>query len=125
MLGVVSLAGGCKEAMSVSPQIPAAQAWYDADEDDNGNVELEVSVEHLAPPRDVAPGANTYVVWVTPVGERPRNVGALQVEDDRDGVLHTLTPHQEFELSVTAEPAENAQFPSSRPLLWAQVDLDD
>lgn len=84
----------------------------------DGNYEIRLIVEHLLPPDRVDGGASTYVVWIQPVGRDPIHLGNLDYEpDDRRGRLVATTPHERFELFVTAEPSTTPVSPSGRPVV--------
>lgn len=109
--------------MTAGQNNPAAQGKVLVTDAGNGNNELLVSVSHLAEPPRVASDATTYVVWVAPIAgdAPPQNVGALTVDQDLSGLLRTITPHDEFDLFITAEPSERAQSPSGERVLWTRV----
>jgi hypothetical protein len=123
--GVLWLGGGCASTSTLqnSGRIPAAQAEVKVKGEDNGNSRVRLQVKHLAPPSAVRPDAQSYVVWIEPAGtSRPQNLGALQVDDDREAKLDATTPYHEFNLFVTAEPSPQAQVPTGEHLLRGRVD---
>lgn len=123
----VALVCGCASGNTLrltgSPQVPAAQGTVYVSRGANNNTLLRIDVHHLAPPERVAPGATALVAWVgsTASGATPQNVGALQVNDKLEGELHTITPLQDFDLTITAEPSQTVVAPSSPPLLSTHV----
>lgn len=89
----------------------------------DGNYEVRLRVEHLLPPDRVDGGASTYVVWIKPVGRDPIHLGNLDYDrDKRRGRLVATTPHERFELVVTAEPSTTPVAPSSRPVVRHRVE---
>ena len=116
-------ATGCAHtvAMQTNPAIPAAEGKVKVKKGDNGNTALTLKVEHLAEPRNVAPGATTYVVWIQGPGS-VQNVGALQVGDDKEAALETVTPLEDFTVFVTAEPVATVPVPTGERYLFATVD---
>lgn len=104
-------------------EAPAAEGKLEIKRTENQNTELEVKVEHLAPPNRVVSGATTYVVWAQPnePEARPQNIGSLAVDEDREGELKTKTPFADFVLFITPEANPNATEPSSEPVLKAKV----
>ncbi len=107
-----------------SSLVPAAQGTVHTDNDRNGNTGIEVKVNHLARPHDLAPGYSTYVVWVRPPGQQPINIGELGVNDNLQGTLHSDTPYKKFDIFVTPENNPRAEAPSGPELLRATVNRE-
>jgi hypothetical protein len=108
LLALVS--SGCVSSqltpMRAAQAVPAAEGQVTTAPADNGNLALIVTVQHLARPDRVAPGATTYVVWLQPSEQPTQNIGALEVDAELRGRLSTKTAHHDFTLFITAE-----QFP--------------
>jgi hypothetical protein len=121
---VSSGCGAHKSELKPAQSVPAAKGEVKAKEGDNGNTLIEVKVEHLAPAKALQDTASTYVVWVRPrTGSTvPQNVGALSVNDQREGSLETVTPLEEFDLLVTPEPSASVTEPSGEPVFTAIVE---
>lgn len=101
---------------------PAAVGNVETSQGANGNTEVKVEVEHLAPPENVASGASVYVVWAKPRSdEAPRNLGALKVDENRKGKLETKTPLKQFEILVTPEASPQVTQPTAEPVMKASV----
>jgi hypothetical protein len=114
--------GGTQTPMVASNLVPAAEGEIEAKRGDHGNTELTVTVRHLAQPEKLSDGATTYVVWIKPPGElKQQNIGALAVDKNLTGTLKTTTPHDEFELSITAESFPQAAAPSGPEVLSTTV----
>lgn len=108
--------------VSGGPRIPAAEGTVNTERTENSNTRVDVNVKFLAPPEKVVSGATTYVVWAEPVaGGEPMNLGALRVDENREGKIITKTPLQDFRLFLTAERSGLVQSPNSEPLLWANI----
>lgn len=107
--------------MGASTTVPAAQGQVKVDDGGNGNTAVSVTVKHLAPPDRMGEGVTTYVVWAKPLNGPPQNLGALQVNENLEGVLRTVTPLREFDCFVTAEPSPTSPAPSGQPVLTAHV----
>ncbi|MEZ4293953.1 MAG: hypothetical protein R3B70_03170 [Polyangiaceae bacterium] len=120
-LGTVACSSAQMVPMVSGPQTPAAMGTVTFKPTENGNLEVSVSVRHLAYPERVAPGAVAYVVWIQPHGGAPQNVGALVVRDDLTGQLTTVTPHQAFELYITAENDPAASAPRGPRVLTSVI----
>ena len=125
MVAAGALGFGCASTSTLqnSARIPAAQGKVKVKGEDNGNSRVRLQVKHLAPPGEIRADAQTYVVWIEPEGSnKPQNVGALQVNDEREAELEATTPHKEFNLYVTAEPSPQAETPTGEHLLSTSVD---
>jgi hypothetical protein len=116
---------GQTHTLRAHPSVPASTAELNTSEDDNGNIKLELSVEHLALPAKVAPDATVYIVWVQPGSETIQNVGALKVNDDLEAELVSLTPYRRFGLSLTPEPSARVSKPTHEAVFTIDVDLGD
>ena len=74
----VELGVGSGTPMLASPRVPAAQGAVSVKDADNGNVKLEVSVKHMAPPERVATGALQLRGLVEAARDRQRERGAAE-----------------------------------------------
>ena len=124
-LAAVSCAGSSKLQMTASPDIPAAQSKVKISSTENGNTQIELKVEHLAPPARVDPAATVYVVWArgNDDGAQPVNLGALRVDDDLNGSITAVTPLRAFDLYVTAESSQAVTTPTGKTLLSTTVTM--
>jgi len=112
-------------AMTVSPDIPAAQGKVKFSKTNDGNIAIHLSVKYLADPQKLQPPAAIYVVWVGRDKDSvPQNIGALKVEKDREGTLKSVTPLHAFQLFVTAEANGQVQEPVGTKLLWVDYNSD-
>ena len=116
-------AGACahSQPMQSSALVPAAEGKLEVSKGDSGNTRLKMEVKHLADPAMVAPGASTYVVWIQQPRAAAQNVGALKVGKNRRGELETITPHQTFQVFITAEPTMAVRAPTNERLMFANV----
>jgi hypothetical protein len=111
--------------MSVSPDLPAAQARVKFAKTDNGNISIYLMVKYMAEPHKLQPPASVYVAWVrADQDSTPQNVGAIKVNGHRNGDLKTDTPLQVFELFVTAENDGQVQTPTGQRLIWTNHTTD-
>jgi opacity protein-like surface antigen len=101
-----------KVQMQTSSGMPAAEGKAVLEHDRNGNVEVKLTVHHLAKPENLSPAKQAYVVWVQPEGEQPVNEGALRVNDELKGEFRTRTPYKKFDIFVTAEDTPTATSPT-------------
>lgn len=128
LLGCGTLFGGKSDGgtwtLKSAQQLPAASGQVRVSKGDQGNQTVEVSVKHLAHPREAFPGTSTYVVWLVPrEGGQPQNMGALQVGDNLAAELKTKTPYRSFEIVITAEDRPNVAEPSGNRAMMAAVSL--
>jgi hypothetical protein len=108
--------------LGASPRAPAAEGEVEARRIENANTRLVVKVRHLAHPEKIQAGATTYVVWLQPSGQdRPQNIGALQVDQNLTGTLTATTPHDQFQITITAEPFPQASAPAGVEVFKATV----
>ncbi|MEM1416945.1 MAG: hypothetical protein AAGH15_18755 [Myxococcota bacterium] len=90
---------------------------------DGANFKIKLDVENLPPPARVSESATTYLVWLRPEGQAILLLGQLNYDDDdREGHLETTTPHEVFELIVTAESDPAAASPNETVVLRQRVD---
>jgi hypothetical protein len=122
-LFVAAGCGGSTTRLVATPEAPAAVAEVKVKSGANDNTVGTLKVEHLAPPARVEGNSTVYVAWVRPSGrDEWQNVGQLQINDDREGTLELVVPYREFDLSVTAEQAGDAERPRGVIVLQGQVD---
>jgi hypothetical protein len=123
---VLLLTGGMATASAAvtlplgsSTEIPAAQGKAKLVGTKNGNVEIELSVKHLAPPGRITPGSNAFVVWVRGLapGDQAQNLGALKVDKNLSAKFRSVTAMPSFDLFLTCEQSQTATIPSGVELL--------
>jgi hypothetical protein len=108
--------------MQGAQSVPAAVGEVGVKPTKQGNMELAIKVDHLAPPDQVEAGTTTYVAWAEPAaGGPPQNLGALKVGEDRSGKLVTKTPARNAKISITPEAAPSVIKPNHDPVMWATV----
>jgi hypothetical protein len=108
--------------LSFSNDVPAAQGAVKVSPGKGPNVQVAIDVKHLASPDRIRPGANAYVVWLTPQGsETPQNMGVLSLGGDEEGRFETETAFHDFNIFVTAEPSPAARNPTGQAMLRAAV----
>lgn len=126
VIGLLAAGAACSSSpprvqMVSSADVPAARGSIKATRTDNGNTRLEIEVRYLAHPHRVDDGASTYVVWARQLGRDPQNLGALRVREDLTGSLSVVTPHQFFDVFITAERSASVQAPTGNRLLSASI----
>jgi hypothetical protein len=100
---------------------PSAVGVVDYHHDRNGNTSFELKVDHLAPPVNLQPPKQIYVVWVQAPGQPPENKGVLKVNHDQKGDIKMVSPHQAFDVFVTAEDTPSVSAPSGPEVLRGSV----
>lgn len=107
-LAIVTSLLGCGGPSRYRAQGTAAAPGVDAEiavGKTEGAQQVDLVVEHLSDPERMMPGATGYSVWIVPEGGQPIWSGALRYDrGSRVGRMRTTTPHERFEVLVTAEP---------------------
>jgi hypothetical protein len=106
-----------KVELQSTSAVPAAKGMAVVQHDRNGNVEVKLSVEHLAKPDQLSPAKQAYVVWIQPEGQSATNAGVLRVNNELKGDFRTNTPAKKFDLLVTAEDSPTATSPSGTEIM--------
>jgi hypothetical protein len=109
--------------LEVAKSSPAAEGQVAVERTNEGNMNLDIKVEHMAPPNRLVPGASTYVAWAQqPEGKgQPQNLGALNLGSDRSGQLKTTTGARNLKIMLTPEMSAAAKTPTGKPVMWATV----
>lgn len=107
--------------LGASSQIPAAEGKVQLRHTVNGNIEIRLSIKHLAPPGRIVPGANVFVVWARGLapGAEAQNLGALVVDKNLNAKLKAVTAMPAFDLFITCEQGQTATLPTAPELLPA------
>jgi hypothetical protein len=80
--------------------------------------ELDLHIEHLAPPRRIDPAMNEYVAWLAVPGHGTTKLGRLDYDEhNREADLIATSAFDKFEVIVTLEPDVAADVPSDRVVL--------
>jgi hypothetical protein len=103
---------------------PSAVGTVDYKMDRNGNTAMEVKVDHLAPPSNLVPPKQAYVVWVQAPGQAPENKGVLRVNQDQQGSVKMISPEKNLDVFVTAEDNPDISQPSGPEVLRGSVQLN-
>jgi hypothetical protein len=114
--------GGSKKIdLMAGHETPGAHGTVSAKVGPNKNTKLDVKVYSLAQPNSLTPPENTYVLWVQPPGENPKNQGQLIVDKNENAQLHTEVPYKRFKVFITAEQNPQVQMPTGPQVLSADV----
>jgi hypothetical protein len=105
--------------LGASPQIPAAEGKAQLHKNKNGNVQIKLTIKHLAPPERIIPGANVFMVWVRGLAPdaQAQNLGALRVDKNLNAKMTAITALPSFDLFITCEPSQTATVPGTPELL--------
>jgi hypothetical protein len=117
--GCATLGIGNSPVMNVSPTIPSTEGTVTYGKVNNDNTSIALTVKHLPHPKKLTPPANNYVVWLRPQGAAAQNMGELNVDDNLNGTMNTVTAIKKFDLFVTAEANAQVSQPTGAQLLWA------
>jgi hypothetical protein len=117
--GVTTAGAATTLPLGSSPEAPAAQGKVRLSRTKNGNVEIKLSVKHLANPGRIVPGSDVFVVWARGLapGAEAQNLGALVVDKKLNGKLRATTAMSSFDLFITCEQSQTALAPASLELL--------
>jgi len=107
--------------LTASSIVPAARGHVDVDKDKNGNLKVDVQVEHLANPQNLTPAASTYVVWLQDRAGSIENKGQMKVDKSLSGRFEMTTSMKSFDLFVTGERDFNAKMPYGPEVLRASI----
>jgi hypothetical protein len=107
---------------TASTLVPAARGHVEFNEEKDGNNKVKIKVEHLAPPSNLTPPRNAYVVWFQERdGSSPAIQGVLKVDKNLKGEFETTTPWKNFTVLVTAENETSPASPTGPEILRATV----
>jgi len=110
--------------MTASIGVPGATGTVKAQQGkDNGNIKLDIRVDHLARPSSLTPSANSYLVWIRPNGGEAFKQGAIGVNKNLSGELKLETVSRDFDVLITAEQNESVTSPSSVEVLSTHVSM--
>jgi hypothetical protein len=114
---------GCAKTyhMTSMKMVPAAAGEVNVAKEKDGNIQVNVSVMHLAKPGMLTPPANTYVVWFQQEGSQAQSQGELKVGKDLQGELKSTTTLNHFNVIITAETDSQTKTPSDEVVLRATV----
>ncbi len=110
-----------KFPMTASSVVPAARGKVEIDKDKNGNIRLNMNVEHLADPQNLTPSAAVYVVWLQEKAGTPQNQGELKVDKNLKARFATVTPSKSFDVFVTGERDGGTKVPSGPEVLRTAI----
>ena len=125
ILAVWPFSSGKDYHMTADQSVPAASGTVHAERDkNNGNIRLDIKVNHLAPATNLNPPATTYLVWVRPTDGDAVKQGAIGLGKDLNGELHTVTVTKNFDVFITPEQNESVLVPSTMEVLRTHVSMD-
>jgi hypothetical protein len=110
-----------KFPFTAAPNVPAARGHVEFSSDKNGNNKVQIKVEHLAPPGNLTPARNSYVIWVQQPNGDPTVQDLLRVDKNLKAEFETTIPWNNFDVFVTAEDAASPQAPAGPEVLRATI----
>jgi hypothetical protein len=110
-----------KFPLTATSAVPAARGQVEVDKDKNGNIRLNMKVEHLANPQNLTPPAVVYIVWLQEKGGNPENQGQLKVDKNLSARFEAVTPSTSFDLFVTGERDHSAKAPGGTEVLRTSI----
>jgi hypothetical protein len=119
-LAVCLVGTGCASRYKLDAEPPtyAAQAKIKVKVNKTGNREMNLRLDHLAPPARVDGGYQAYAVWINVPGHGLTKAGVLDYDHKRrKGELVATTPHSKFEVLISMERDKGAQTPSNTVIL--------
>lgn len=119
-LAVAAWAGE-KIKMTASSADPSAVGEVQTGHDQNGNMEVVVRAEYLAPPDRLTPPEHVYVVWLQPPHAQAQNLGEMKVGQHEVGEFRTTTNEKAFDVFITAEDHADVSVPTGPEVLRASV----
>jgi hypothetical protein len=122
LLSIWPMSSEKKYHMAADASVPAASGEIGVQADkSNGNMKVDIKVEHLAQPANLTPPENAYVVWIRPSGEEAQKQGALGIDKNLNGELKVITTSKNFDVFITAEQSGSVTVPSGVQILQAHV----
>ncbi len=113
--------GGKDVQMVAGPSNPAARCTIHLHVGDNGNTEMDMKAESLAPPSALTPPKNAYLVWIQPPDAEPHNLGQIAPDKNEKAELKTETPNKRFKIFITAENQAQVKSPEGPTVLSGDV----
>lgn len=120
MLALVMTLPACASRYKVDTEAPAyaGQAKITVKVNKTNNREVDIRVDHLAPPARIDAAHRAYVVWFSVPGHGVTRAGVLDYDAKRRrGKLQATTPHPKFEVLLSLEGDPSAAQPSSQLVL--------
>lgn len=112
--------GACSHVVPLqrSTLVPAAVGTVKISQDDNKNSTIQMEVKRLAPPKNLTPPKETYLIWAKDRSNHLFRLGALRVDEEGNGKFKGVVPTaDEFKIQITAEDATTAKHPSDKIVL--------
>jgi len=125
LLAVWPFASAKEYHMTAATSVPGATGTVKAAKSKgNGNIKLDIEVNHLARPSSLTPSANNYLVWIRPNGGEAFKQGAIGVDKNLSGELKLETVSKDFDVFITAEQSDSVTSPSSVEVLRTHISMN-
>ena len=95
----------------ISRVVPAAIITANKKENKQNNCTLEITAKNLANANRLTPPENNYSVWIVSTAYGVKNVGQINVTNEKEILFQTVTPFNFDEVFITAESAGDLQYP--------------
>lgn len=124
LLGVWPLTSVREFHMTAAVGVPGATGTVKAEKaKDNGNIKLDIKVDHLARPSSLTPSASSYLVWIRPNGGEAFKQGAIGINKNLNGELKLETVSKDFDVFITAEQSDSVTYPSNVEVLSTHISM--
>ncbi|UHG94279.1 hypothetical protein [Spirosoma oryzicola] len=119
-LSLIAGLSSCTPKMTFrnSTIVPSASGTVQVKTDKNKNYVLNIDVQNLAPPKNLTPSKNTYLVWMTSNESSTKKLGQLNPSGKvLKATLSATSVDKPQEVFVTAEDNVDIQFPDGPTIL--------
>ncbi len=122
MLTIAGCGGGASYVTTGRGPALSADARIDVHSIYGNNRRVDIAVQHLLPPQRLGQEFTSYAAWIVPPGGMPVPAGTLEYDPgSRRGRLTTVTPYEDFQVIVTAEPGIQTAYPTGAVVVSQDV----
>lgn len=102
--------------------VPAANGKIKVKKDKNNNYNISIDIEHLAPPSQLQPPKQTYVVWMETAQNQTKNIGQINsstgfLSGKLKASFQTVSSFKPEKIFITAEDDANVRYPLGNRVL--------
>lgn len=123
-LGLAVLIVSCATRAKFTPStiVPGATGDIKVKKDNNNNYSIDIEMDNLAEPNQLAQPQNVYVVWAEGENSTMQNLGQLKTSTGLltgklKAELETVTPFKPRRIFITGEQTATVQYPSNYIIL--------